>query len=74
MQHAPEGWKEKNGVQTDKANSLKDDVDNLSSAYSSKAGKSAWARLIAKVYKIDPLVCPRCGTEMKILAVITNSV
>ena len=43
------------------------------SVHSSKAIQSAWARLIAKVYEIDPLVCPRCGAEMKILAVITDS-
>jgi hypothetical protein len=36
------------------------------------ACRSAWARLIAKVYEIDPLVCPRCGSEMKLLAVITD--
>lgn len=31
-----------------------------------------WARLIAKVYEVDPLICPRCGSEMKLIAVITN--
>jgi transposase-like protein len=29
-----------------------------------------WARLIRKVYEVDPLVCPRCGSEMKIIALI----
>ena len=29
------------------------------------ARKRAWARLLAKVYEIDPLVCPKCGSEMK---------
>jgi len=38
------------------------------------AGKRAWARLLAKVYEIDPLVCPRCGWEMKIIAVIQDPV
>jgi hypothetical protein len=33
---------------------------------------TAWARLIAKVYEIDPLVCPRCGSEMILIAVITD--
>ena len=36
------------------------------------ACRSAWARLIAKVYEIDPLVCPRCGSEMRLIAVITD--
>jgi len=34
--------------------------------------KSAWARMIRKVYEVDPLVCPKCGERMRILAVITN--
>jgi len=37
-----------------------------------RACRSAWARLIAKVYEVDPLICPRCGSEMKLIAVITN--
>jgi hypothetical protein len=36
------------------------------------ACRSAWARLIAKVYEIDPLLCPRCGSEMRPIAVITD--
>lgn len=36
------------------------------------ACRSAWARLIAKVYEIDPLLCPRCGSEMRLIAVITD--
>ncbi len=27
------------------------------------ARKRAWARLLAKVYESDPLVCPKCGSE-----------
>ena len=38
------------------------------------ARKRAWARLLAKVYEIDPLVCPRCGSEMKVIAVIQDPV
>jgi transposase-like protein len=30
----------------------------------------AWARLIAKVYEVNPLTCPQCGSEMKVVAVI----
>lgn len=29
---------------------------------------SSWARLIKKVYEVDPLVCPKCGEQMKIIA------
>jgi hypothetical protein len=31
-----------------------------------------WARLIAQVYEVDPLECPRCYTPMNVIAVITD--
>ena len=34
--------------------------------------RSAWARLIAKIYEIDPFICPRCSSKMRVLAVITD--
>jgi len=33
---------------------------------------SSWARLIQKIFNVDPLRCQRCGGEMKIIAFITN--
>jgi hypothetical protein len=39
---------------------------------SNKASRRSWARLIQKVYEVDPLVCPKCGSEMKVIAVITD--
>ncbi len=39
-----------------------------------EARKRAWVRLLAKVYEIDPLVCPKCGSVMKIIAVIQDPV
>ncbi len=35
-----------------------------------KAARSTWARLIKKVYEVDPLICPHCGGQMRFLAVI----
>ena len=29
-----------------------------------------WAMLIKRVYEIDPLSCPHCGSEMKVVAFI----
>jgi hypothetical protein len=34
------------------------------------AATRAWARLIKQVYEVDPLVCPRCGSGMRIIAFI----
>ena len=35
---------------------------------------STWARLIAKVYEVDPLRCSRCGAAMTVVAVIMDPV
>ncbi len=32
----------------------------------------SWARLIQKIYEVDPLLCPRCGKKMKIIAFIED--
>mgnify|MGYP001814308730 CR=1 FL=1 len=31
-----------------------------------------WARLIQKVYEVDPLLCPKCAAQMKIIAFIED--
>lgn len=33
---------------------------------------STWARLIRKIFEIDPLRCKKCGGEMKIIAFVTD--
>jgi hypothetical protein len=32
-----------------------------------------WAMLLARIYELFPLVCPRCGGEMEIIAFITEA-
>ena len=32
----------------------------------------SWARLIATVYQVDPLVCTRCGQRMSLIAFVTD--
>jgi len=34
--------------------------------------RRAWARLLAKVHAIDVLACPRCGSRMAVIALITD--
>ncbi len=36
----------------------------------SPAQRNAWARLIQKIYEVDPLTCPKCLSSMKIIAFI----
>jgi hypothetical protein len=37
-----------------------------------RAARRRWALLIRRIYEIDPLVCPRCGGPMRIIAFITE--
>jgi len=31
-----------------------------------------WAEMIRKVYEADPLLCPQCGSQMRIIAFLTD--
>jgi hypothetical protein len=37
-----------------------------------RALRRRWADLIRRIYEVDPLVCPRCGSPMRIIAFITE--
>ncbi len=67
---APPGWKKQHGLAVQVYDA--ENLDPLSDTESVEASayKKAWARLLLKVYKIDPFICPRCGSEMKVLAII----
>ncbi len=34
--------------------------------------RRGWAEMIRKVYEVDPLLCPKCGGTMKVIAFITD--
>jgi hypothetical protein len=42
----------------------------VDSGLSSKAFQQNWARLIKKIYEVDPLLCPKCQGLMKIISFI----
>jgi len=37
-----------------------------------KRRRQSWARLIQRVWEVSPLTCPRCGTEMRVVSMITE--
>ena len=37
-----------------------------------RAARYAWALLLARIYEVFPLVCARCGGEMRIIAFLTD--
>jgi len=73
-ERAPEGWKKLHEQQ--EAPSKTDDfvpseyTDYSNDSPDARAYRKAWARLLSKVYEIDPMVCPKCGCEMKVIAII----
>jgi hypothetical protein len=38
----------------------------------SREYRKNWARLIQKIYEVDPLTCPRCSGTMKVISVIED--
>ena len=42
----------------------------LETDVSAKEYKRNWARLIQKIYEVDPLTCPRCFSEMRVKSII----
>jgi hypothetical protein len=36
------------------------------------ARRASWARLLRRILEVDPLLCPACGIEMKVISVITE--
>jgi Putative transposase. len=37
-----------------------------------KAFRKSWARLIQKIYEVDPLICPKCKGKMRIISSIED--
>jgi len=72
-ERAPQGWRGERDQnvgsdQTILGFSPLSDCEEVDSA----ARKSAWARLLARVYGVHPLVCPECGSQMKVIAAIQD--
>ncbi len=38
-----------------------------------KAFRQNWARLIQKIYEVNPLICAKCSGKMKVIAVIEDA-
>jgi hypothetical protein len=49
-----------------------DESDAETRGHARQAAKAAWAKLIRKVYEVDPLLCPKCGAQMRVIALIED--
>jgi hypothetical protein len=68
---APEGWRQDHVAQ-EAVRIGPVDEQYVESSVALRQSGASWARLITKVYEVVPLVCPRCGSPMRILALITE--
>jgi hypothetical protein len=64
---APNGWTESGGQPAPAS-----PAPTPPQTVPQRSCRSAWAKLITKVYEVDLLVCPRCGNRMDLIAVITD--
>jgi hypothetical protein len=60
---APEGWRASHAPEPSASEAPGFEPLDDGEEVTVDARKRAWARLLAKVYEIDPLVCPKCGWE-----------
>jgi len=44
----------------------------IESDRSPAAYRKSWARLIQKIYKVDPLICPKCRGNMRVISSIDD--
>ncbi|HIF61178.1 MAG TPA: hypothetical protein EYQ26_17105 [Rhodospirillales bacterium] len=58
---------EKAAVEEEETHSV-DGEEPLASTYS-----SLWVMLLGKIFEINPLLCPSCGGEMKMIAFVTDT-
>ncbi|WP_319560361.1 transposase [Marispirochaeta sp.] len=73
-ERAPEGWRRRHDSKavpsTPNGFGSSDDAALPDDSPDARVYRRAWARLLSKVYEINPMVCPKCGSEMKVVAVI----
>lgn len=46
--------------------------DSTSPATARRRASLHWARLLARIYEVWPLTCPRCQSEMRLIAFLTE--
>ena len=62
--NAARGKRKKLGLEDQLQIKIIDDAPNR------RVCRKSWAKLIYRVYEVDPLRCPKCGGQMKIIAFI----
>ena len=74
---APEGWQKGHPSQSQIVQAKPPEALCVKEAVQvpdgwSKLRKQSWARLLQKVYEVDPFVCPKCHGTMSVVAIIED--
>ena len=48
------------------------DTEHRDDSPAARSRRRSWARLLRRIFEVDPLLCPQCGVEMKRVAVIQD--
>ena len=65
VQRSPYGWKTSHSTVSGADDTGYEPLSESEEEVDIDARKRTWVRLLAKVYEVDPIVCPKCGAEMK---------
>ena len=66
------GQRDKQAVEEAKATGNAVEVINVSEHKPRRIPSAKWRKLIKKVWEADPLLCPKCSREMRIVALIDD--
>ena len=54
-------------------NVMKGEIIIADATLTKRSCSKKWASLIKKIYEVDPLTCPRCYHQMRIISIIEKS-
>jgi hypothetical protein len=60
------------GKRRKKAADAETDLTVIDAPRGSAGSRKSWARLIQKIYEVDPLICPRCQGPMRVISIIED--
>jgi hypothetical protein len=71
---SPKGWQQDHPSQSKRSQDIQplEEVSADKPDVWSKLRKQNWARLLQKVYEVDPFVCPKCQGTMSVVAMIED--
>jgi hypothetical protein len=70
--HRPTGGEEPDAAGTSDQHRHEPDGDARDPGFREQAGRMCWAALLQRIFEVDALRCPRCGSSMRLLAAIED--